>query len=286
GSQQIFGAWDHLHGEEVAARGDTGEQLRWLGRWQPRVSTTYYADADCTQPAALAECVPDFAQPTTARETDGNCGGLTGHRELLQEVQQIYSDNGNGCVAQGWTSPALRMWQAGEPLVDADFASAGAVDGGADRMRYDIFTTPEGEPFLPSDEVHDRLLDDVACYWQDTTTYSTAPSTSASFNCIPQERAVISGGFQDADCTQGVAWRLVYFEECPSTAQYAYDHDLGVVAAITGPAPDGGSFALDDQETCVPLGPVEPSEDTGGEYEYSLIEDERTEVAHAVDLVD
>ncbi|MCA9698041.1 MAG: hypothetical protein KC431_11000, partial [Myxococcales bacterium] len=45
GSQQIFGAWDHLHGEEVAARSDTSEQLRWLGRWQPRVSTTYYADA-------------------------------------------------------------------------------------------------------------------------------------------------------------------------------------------------------------------------------------------------
>ncbi|MCA9685965.1 MAG: hypothetical protein KC457_27580, partial [Myxococcales bacterium] len=75
-------------------------------------------------------------------------------------------------------------------------------------------------------------------------------------------------------------------EDCPSTAQYAYDSETGMAAAIIGPAPGEGGFGLDDQNVCVPLAPSEPPDGGGGEYEYSLIAAERTEVAHAVDLVD
>ena len=154
-------------------------------------------------------------------------------------------------------------------------------------MRFDIFTTPEGEPFLPSVVPHDLLLDDAACYWQDTTTNSSLPDTSASFSCIPQNRAYISGRFQDADCTQGMARRFISEGDCPRTAVYAYDRNTGMAAAIIGPAADEGGFGFDEQNVCVPLAPSEPPNGPGGsEYEYSLIAAERTMVAHAVDLVD
>ena len=286
GSQQIFGAWDRTHEEQVAAAPDASDQLRWLGRWQPRVSTVYYADANCTERVALAECVPDAEQPTTAKQSeDGICGALLGRSALLEEVGQLYSKNANDvCQLENWSSSAVRQWRVGEPLDDGDFAESSIVDGGGARLRHDIYTSPEGEPFLASGRVFDRDLGEMACRWRDPVTYLDEPSTSANFDCFPIEGAMFDGRYQDSACSQVMAERWVSDESCMGPALYAYGD--GMAAAITGLAPSEGNYGLDDQDACTFLGPSLPPDGGAGAYEYYFVESPSTEVAHAVDVIE
>ena len=286
GARQIFGAWDRTHEEQVAAAPDTSEQLRWLGRWQPRVSTVYYADANCTERAALAECVPDSEQPTTAIETeDGYCGAFLGRRELFEEVEQLYRENAGVCEpVNGW-SDRVRQWRVGAPLDDSAFAESSIVDGGGARLRHDIYTSPEGEPFLASGRTTDHDLGEMACRLRDPVTNSNAPSTNATFNCIPDDCPALFNRYQDSSCTQQTAGRVVFEEYCLEPALYAYSFSEGKAAAITGSVSDEGNFGLDGQGICQPLEPSPPP-DGGGVPEYYFVEGPLTEVAHAVDVIE
>ncbi|MCX4240551.1 DUF7481 family protein [Paraliomyxa miuraensis] len=284
GAQQIFGAWDRDHGEEVVASDDASGQLRWFGRRQPRVSTFYFADASCTDRVAVAECVPDSEQPTTARETEaGYCGALLGRHELLEEVGQIYQLSDGTCQPGSLGGSSSKSWRVGAPLDDTAFAVASTIDDGGARLRHDVYTNSEGAPVLPSQGVRDQLLAEVGCRWRDPVTYSYDPSTTATFDCVPIDAAGLDNRYQDAACTQRRASRWVSEESCPGEALYAYGD--GMVAAIDGPAPGGAGYWLDDMDACVPA----PPDDGGGfgEYEYYEVDEGALlEVVHAVDVIE
>ncbi len=283
GARQIVGAWDREHEEEVRAVVDD-QQQRWLGFWEPRVSTYYYADANCTERVALAECVPDSEQPTTAMETEaGSCGSVLGRHQLGEEVAQVYADGGGSCEPVSFTS--TRAWRVGAPLDQAAFAESSAIDGGGERLRHDIYANPEGEPFLASGRVYDRQLGEVECRWRDPVTYSDDPSTSATFDCVPVDAASFEGRFLDSACTTRTAAYWVSEEDsCPSEVSHAYGE--GMAAAISGPTSGEGGYGLDDANACVLLAPSEPADGGGGEYEYYITDDTLIEVAHAVDEIE
>lgn len=285
GSRQIFGAWDRIHDEQVTAAPDDGDLLRWFGHFQPRVSTTYYADPDCTERVAIDQCVPDWAQPTTAKETESGCGEILGRTQLREEVGELFSkDDSDNCVASGSLGGSYRMWRVGDPLEDGDFAEASAVDVGGERMRHDLYASPEGEPFLASGRVYDRELDEVECRWRDPVTYASEPMSSASFDCMPVDSADFTGRFADAECSQPTAARFVFEDDCLGPALYAYGDSMA--AAITGPASGEGSYGIVEGEMCVQLPPSEPPDGGSGEDEYYLVESTLTEVAHAVDVIE
>lgn len=252
-----------MHEEEVTPTLDAAQQLRWFGRREPGVSTVYFADADCTERVAFveSECVPDSEQPTTAKESEaGDCGGLLGRHQLLEEAEQLFFANEGNCSPTNDND--VHGWRVGAPLDDSDFAESSTLDGGGDRLRHDIYTNPEGEPFLASGRVHDRQLTEVECRWFDPVTYSSAPSSSATFDCVPVDAATLDSRYQDPTGSQRTASRWLSDEaSCPGEALYAYGQSMA--AAITSPTAGEGGYGL-DQDVCVPLSPSEPPGGGGG----------------------
>jgi hypothetical protein len=279
GSRQIFGGWDRKHDEQVRPALDDGGQLRWFGRWEPWVSTSYYADAGCTQAVAVAECVPTSVQPTTAREVDfGVCPTTLGHRSLGSEVQQIYTDGFAGCVATELYG--ARAWRVEDSLDDGDFALASIVEAGGERIRVDIYTNPEGEPFLASGHSYDREAKDVECNWL-TADYAHTPTPGASFECRPQDAPILYGRYLDAACSSEIAERWSFEESCVDAPLYAYGD--GMLAEVTGTSNSAGDYVLDDQGVCV-SSPYEPP-GGGGVGEFFRV-GERMPAAQAVDVVE
>jgi hypothetical protein len=286
GARQIVGAWDREHEEEVAAAPDAADALRWFGRWEPRVSTIYYADAGCTERVALAECIPGSEQPRTARETEpAPCLELTGHHELTEEIGlalYVLRDDGT-CEASGLDGYyGLRAWRVGAPLADAAYAEASVVEDGGERLRHDVHGSPEGEPFLSSMAFHDRLLGDTECMWRDPALYLAEPPTG-TLDCVPREGASLTNRYLDSDCTERTAERWVFEESCPGEALYAYGG--GVVALLDGPSGVGG-YMLDDAESCVPAPPYEEPGGGGEGERYVIDGDSLREAAHATDVVE
>jgi hypothetical protein len=289
GAQQIFGAWDRVHEEQVTPALDDAQQLRWFGHRQPRVSTSYYADAGCTQRVAITSCMPDSdeptLQPTTAKETAaGDCGPVLGRHELLEKVVQLYSEYDGQCEPTSIDSDVYQVWRVGAPLDDGDFAESSALDGGGERMRLDIHGGPEGEPFLASSRLRDRQLAEAECHWIDMVAYSSDPSTTATFECVPVDEARFNNRYRDSACTERIAYRLVWEESCPMEVPlYAYGD--GMAAPITGPAAGEGGYGFDDMDVCVSFPPSVPP-DGDGEYEYYVVEDTPIPVATAVDVIE
>lgn len=289
GARAIVGAWDREREEEVMPELDAAGQLRWFGRWEPRVSTYYYADASCTERVALAECVPDSQQPRTARETEpAPCLELIGRHGLLEELggNELYVQRDGGCEREGLSGGSVaRAWRVGTPLDDAAFAEASALDDGGARLRHDVYASPEGEPFLSSTRFFDLLLAEAECLWRDESYYTAEPPTG-TLDCVPRDGATLYNRYLDSDCTERTASRFVHEGTCPPPAQYAYA--AGVVAALAGPTGGPGGYMRDEAEECVA---VPPDDDSGGSYEggeeYYLV-DEATaiEAAHAADVVE
>lgn len=288
GSQQIVGAWDLVHEEEVAPAPDATGQLRWFGRREPSVSTYYYADAGCTERVAVAACVPDSEQPKTAKETEpAPCSALLGRHALLEELGSLHVLGSDGSCTPGSlpSGSNTHAWRVGAPLDDAAFAASSAVDNGGGRLRHDVYASPEGEPFLASRRFYDLLLAEAECAWRDPSPYTGEPSTG-TLDCIPNDAASLINRYEDSDCTQQRASRFVLEDSCPPPAQYAYA--ASVVAALAGPAAGPGDYTLDDQDDCVPAEPEgETDGDYGGEREHYLVDGAPTvEAAHAADVVE
>jgi len=288
GAQQIFGAWDREHEEEVTAAPDQTGQLRWFGRVEPEVSSHYFANADCTQPVAILSCVPESQTPTTARQREpGICGELTGRYALGELTETVYYKQDNGsCIPDALpTGFKQRIWRVESRLDDTAFAESSTQDGGGERLRHDIYRTPEGAPVLASGRVYDTQLSDVECRWKDPETHSRDPAPGlGSFDCIPSDAATLSGRYLDSDCTTPTATRWVYEESCPGEATHAYGG--GLVSEIARSISSEGRYAHDEDNRCQSIGPSEPPDGGDIDFEWYAVEPATTPAVHATDVIE
>ncbi len=286
GARRIFGAWDVVHQEEVIPDADTSDQLRWLGRFQPRVSSNYYADASCTQRVAVAQCVHDSYQPTTARENDADaCNALIGRHALLEEVNQVYRVNDSGnCISANPSGYNLRKWRVGGPLDDTAFAETPATNDGGARLRHEIYANPEGTPLLASSRFYDLQLSQAECDWRDLSLYDPQLPLG-TFDCVPREAARLDARYLDSECTERTASISFSDESCPPDPALAYGD--GLVVEVTTPLFEAGSYGPDGRDRCGPLPPRHGS-DTGLTEIAYYATDSRSgiEAAHAVDVVE
>ncbi len=249
GAQAIMGAWDTLYDEEVEPSADAQGTLRWFGRWSPRVSTGYFADAGCTQPAALKECVPPSMQPTSAYVSEpGYCAEPTGHHALGDELTTLYQMSGSGCTATS-VPFAARAWAVGASLVDDAFGETPTTNVGGDRLRHDMYASPEGAPLLASLRFFDAMLAETECQWR------AIPYGSTHFECVPVDSARLTNAFADPACTQPTATRWVDEElgcfDGPAT--YAYGEVGSLIAPVLEMLATRGGYAFDDTDTCAPI---------------------------------
>jgi hypothetical protein len=282
GTRAIAGAWDREHEEEVTPRPDTLDMMRWFGRWQPRVSTLYFADAACTEPVAIAECVPPATHPGTASESEpGQCGALYGRRAVTEETQAIYyrAPDSTECEPSG-LSAAARTWRVGDALADDDFAAAPATNDGASRMGHDMHANPEGSPLLPSTSIYDMVLSGLVCDWIEN------PDVAGDLLCKPFGSAYLNNNYLDAECTQRTATRYPYgcYDGPP-----AYAFIVGLVVEVIDTIASPGNYAENGDGECVE---DEWGDSDGGWWDsdgpsYFRVGDAvDVDIAHAMDVVD
>lgn len=283
GARQIYGAWDRMQGQEVAPGVDASGALRWFGRWEPRVSTIYYADPSCIGRVALRECVPNTAQPVTAHESEvGPCGTISGRHRLTGEIGAIYQRNDDGtCEPSGFIG-FNRVWRVGDPIEDDTFAQAPTVSSAGPRLRHDFYANPEGDPVLPSARFFDLLFSALQCDWVDN------PDVAGDLLCKPLGSALISPDYRDAACTQRTATRSSYDAAC-ADGPPAYAFVIGMIAEIVEAIASPGGYHTDAAGDCVPN---EGDTDSDGGWdtdppEYYLVGDPLdVDIAHAMDVVE
>ena len=283
GARQIVGAWDRVHAQEVEAIADASGTVRWFGRWEPRVSTIYFADPSCILPVAIRECVPPTAQPASAHESaPGACSEATARHQLSGEINAIYQRNDDGtCEPTSLSGASFRIWRVGDALDDGDFAEAPAIEDSGSRLRHDVYANPEGDPVLPSARFVDLLLSELECDWLEN------PDVPGDLLCEPSGSARISSFFRDAACTERTASRFSFDASCAGGPP-VYAFIIGMIAEIVETIASPGEYYVDAAGDCVA---EEPGETEGGwdteEPEYYLVGDPLDiDIAHAMDVVE
>ncbi|MEM7157636.1 MAG: hypothetical protein AAF799_32650 [Myxococcota bacterium] len=284
GAQQIFGAWDTVHEEEVRPSADASGQRRWFSRHQPRLSELYFTDSTCSEPVALAQCVHPSEVVGTAREEEGGtdfCQDVVGRHEVVEEIETVYRMSDSGCV-EASLSGSIRTWTVGAPLDDEAFAIAPVENEGGTRLRHEIYAGPSGGRLMASGRTFDTLLDDMACDWRDSI--SPEDPEAEVFDCAPINPAHLRNRYLDASCTEQVARHYVFEESCESTPLYAWA--AGVVATIASSIASEGGYELDEEEDCVEVEPL-PGGGSGGEEDFYVIDDEAVfDAVQATDIVE